>query len=88
MTEKSKSMCVGCREDYYNHNASGGCWCFENAKVVVRMRVGVWQNPPYQWNPQNVLSCFSPDGARMIERCDPRVVDPEAVEIRTLYDGE
>jgi hypothetical protein len=75
MTEKSKSMCGGCHDDFYNHSVSGGCWCFENAKVVTRMRVGVWQNPPYKWAPQEVLSCYNPDGARMIGKSDPRVVE-------------
>ena len=69
-------MCVGCEQSYYNRNAKDGCWCFENAKVVIRMAVGVWQNPPYHWTPQECLSCFSPDGIRMIERTDTRVVEP------------
>ena len=85
MTEKSKSMCDGCHDDFYNRSVSGGCWCFADAKIVVRMRVGVWQNPPYEWNPQECLSCYNPDGSRMIEKNDPRVVDPEAVEIHTVH---
>ena len=83
MAEKSKSMCSGCIDDFYN-STEKGCWCFENAKVVTRIRVGVWQSPPYEWSPQECLSCYSPDGARMIEKSDPRVVDPEVVEIRTI----
>lgn len=84
MTEKSKAMCCGCSDDFYNHSESKGCWMFEDAKIVERIKVGVWQNPPYVWNPQKCLSCFAPDGFRMIDKSDPRVVDPNKVEIRTV----
>ena len=69
---KTKAMCGGCRDDYYNQNREGGCWCFENAKVVERTKVGVWQNPPYQWQPKKTLSCHSPEGSVWIKIDDPR----------------
>jgi hypothetical protein len=72
---KNKSMCRGCHNDFYNHRAEGGCWNFDSATVVVRMRVGVWQTPPYHWTPEECLSCYTPDGERMIGRSDSRVVD-------------
>ena len=74
---KTKAMCTGCKEDYYNHNTTGGCWCYKTATIVTRMRVGVWQNPPYIWNPEKCLSCFRPKGSVMIEKTDCRVVMPE-----------
>lgn len=73
---KSKAMCSGCRQDFYNgHNDLGvkECRSFKTAKVVTRMRVGIWQNPPYIWNPQKTLGCHSPDGGVMIEKNDCRV---------------
>ena len=79
MKEKSKSMCFGCGDDFYNRNTEKGCWCFEDAKVVIRMRIGVWQNPPYLWDPQECLSCFNPDGSRMIGRDDPRVIQKDGI---------
>lgn len=71
---KSKEMCSGCRDDFYNRNRSGGCWSFVTAKVVTRMKVGTFQPPPYIWTPQKCLSCFHQQGYSMIQRTDPRVV--------------
>jgi len=73
MSEKTKSLCYGCRQDYYNHNAEGGCWMFPSAVVVELTKVGVWQNPPYKWNPKETLSCHEPDGSVWIKQDDPRI---------------
>lgn len=80
MTEKTKSLCSGCRDDYYNQNQEGGCWSFAGAKIVERLRVGIWQPPPYEWWPETCLSCFRPDGFVMLERDDARVIDPVKTE--------
>ena len=45
MTDKSKSMCAGCRDDYYNTSSPGGCWCFAKAEVVTRYKIGWWTQP-------------------------------------------
>jgi hypothetical protein len=45
MPEKSKEMCVGCRDDWYNHNRGDGCWSYGNAKVVRRYKIGWWVQP-------------------------------------------
>ena len=70
---KSKSMCSGCYNDFYNHKEKNGCWCYGNAKVVTRTLVGVWQNPPYKWIPQKTLSCHRPKGQCWIEKNDCRI---------------
>jgi hypothetical protein len=75
MAGKSKELCVLCSNNYYNYAAASGCWSFDSAKVVTRTLVGVWQNPPYKWNPQDTLSCCTPDGQRFISKDDPRVID-------------
>ncbi len=75
--KKDKTMCNGCRDDFYNQNRDEGCWMFKTAKVVERMRVGTWQNPPYVWTPQKCLSCFHPEGSSMLPKDDCRVVLPE-----------
>lgn len=77
---KSKSMCSGCRNDFYNHNCEGECWSFKNAKIVTRMQVGTWQPPPYIWFGIKCLTCYHAEGYSMIERSDCRVVknDKEA----------
>ena len=69
---KSKVICEGCRNDYYNRD--GGCWHFGRATVVTRTQVGTWQNPPYKWLPRKTLCCHTaPDGRHWIKRDDPRV---------------
>ena len=77
MPEKSKSMCSGCRDDYYNHSRPEGCWCFATAKVVERMQVRIWQIPPYKWQPRQTLSCHSQDGCVWITQDDTRIVQLE-----------
>ena len=74
--EKNKQMCRGCHDDFYNHNREGGCWCFENATIVERIQVGVWEPPPYKRDrAQKVLSCYRPQGYAMLKTDDCRVVD-------------
>ncbi len=75
---KDKSMCSGCHDDFYNQNRDEGCWMFQAAKVVERMSVGTWQNPPYVWTPRKVLSCFHCPGQKMIRKDDTRVVKNDA----------
>ena len=69
---KSKSMCGGCRDDYYNQNRKEGCWCYAKATIVTRSSVGTWQPPPYQWNPQQTLSCHHPEGRHWLSKDDCR----------------
>ena len=71
--KKSKQMCLGCRDDYYNHNQPDGCWMFEKAKVVKRVKVGTWQPPPYSRSPQQVLSCYHCEGYSFLELDDCRI---------------
>lgn len=76
MTSKTKQMCQGCRDDYYNHHRDEGCWTFKRAKVVKRIRVGIWEPPPYdKGRAEACLSCFSPDGDAMLQLDDCRVKD-------------
>jgi hypothetical protein len=70
---KTKKLCRGCRNDYYNQNRDGGCWSFAEAKVVKRQRVGTWQPLPYSWHPETVLGCYHADGCSMLCRDDPRI---------------
>lgn len=76
MIKKSKKMCVGCRDDYYNHSQPDGCWMFPDARIVERMKVGTFQTPPYKWKPRQTLNCYSPEGSCggvMISEDDPRI---------------
>ena len=71
---KTKAMCAGCHQDFYNKNVEGGCWMWKTSKITTKMRVGIWQNPPYEWSPQKFLSCYQPEGYALIEKNDCRVV--------------
>lgn len=63
---KTTRLCSGCRDDFYNgHNDLGcqQCWSFPSAVVEKRIKVGVWERPPYNakraaWT----LSCHKPQG--------------------------
>ena len=71
---KSKEMCVGCRNDYYNHNRDEGCWMFEKARIVKRVRVGTWEPPPYsKKRAAKYLSCYHCQGSAFLDMNDCRL---------------
>jgi len=50
-SKMDKKHCRGCRDDFYNHGSnltSGECWLLKKAKLVARVGVGHWENPPYK----------------------------------------
>jgi len=58
----------------YNQNREEGCWSFKTAKIVFRIQVGTFENPPYaKKRKRKVLSCYSPDGCSMLKTDDCRV---------------
>ncbi len=74
--EKKRKFCRSCRGNFYNignNSPSGECWMLEKSKVVEKMLVGTWQNPPYYWSPQQTLSCHHREGSHWISRDDVRV---------------
>ena len=63
---KSKTLCHGCRDDFYNgrHNCTQeGCWSFDGAEVIKRKRVPMDQRPPWKQKAQWFLSCRTEAGA-------------------------
>lgn len=70
---KSKKMCSGCYDNFYNLNDQG-CWSYDQAKIVERTFVGTWQEPPYKWEPIECLSCWHAIGKAMIKSNDPRTI--------------
>jgi hypothetical protein len=69
--EKTKAMCRGCTDDFYNHRSnSEGCWHFKTAKIVTRYRIGTWTLPgsPGAFTEVKVLSCRSEQGEHFYER--------------------
>lgn len=73
-TTKSKQMCSGCRDDFYNQDRDGGCWSFEKAKVRLGVQVGTWEPPPYDKSrAREFLSCFNPIGYSTLAMNDVRI---------------
>lgn len=66
MTKDDKlKLCVGCRNDFYNNKNPLGikeCWHLGSAMSAQKHLVGTWDRPPYEWNPQETLSCHQPQG--------------------------
>jgi len=54
---KTKDLCRGCRDDYYNAAQEGGCWCFAGAGVVEKCFVHLSMVPPWRVDPEATLSC-------------------------------
>lgn len=68
-TKKDKTLCAGCRDNFYNGNNTIGvseCWSFKSARVVKKRRVGMNERPPWLRKPEMVLSCCRPKGAIMV----------------------
>ena len=45
---KSKQLCSGCHNNFYNGNNDigvSGCWSFKSAAVVKRYKIGWWTQP-------------------------------------------
>jgi hypothetical protein len=62
--KKDIRMCAGCRDNFYNGNNPYGikqCWNFPSAKVEKRMLIPVDMCPPYDFEPEWVLSCYRPE---------------------------
>lgn len=74
--DTKKRLCQGCRDNFYNqpgNSTTGECWMLADSKPVERTKVGVWQNPPYKWEPQTTLSCHHPEGSVWIKQDDVRI---------------
>ena len=46
-----RKYCNGCADNFYNGNNKldiKECWCLKTAKLVNRVMIGFWENPPYK----------------------------------------
>jgi len=63
---KSKTLCIGCNDDFYNGKNDLGieeCWCFEDAEIVEKRKVPITMRPPWDGLPlEPRLSCFRQKG--------------------------
>jgi hypothetical protein len=63
VTEKSKLLCAGCTDNFYNQQPQG-CWNYDDAKVVTRYRIGWWVAPtePGAFTKVDTLGCHHAPG--------------------------
>lgn len=54
---KSKSMCGGCEDDFYN-TSNSSCWSFASATIKSRKVVHIDDVPPWKHEPKMMLSCY------------------------------
>lgn len=57
---KSKQMCQGCYNDFYNHGGGGSkeCWSYESAEVCERAFIHLSMVPPWKVKPETTLTCY------------------------------
>lgn len=57
--------CIGCEQDFYNGKNDIGvkqCWHLEDARIILRRRVGMNDMPPWQRKPERLPSCYQQRG--------------------------
>ena len=70
ITKKSKEMCLGCSDDFYNDKNPYGvkeCWGYRDAKIVLKKLVPMDMEPPWQMIPTKILSCYQKPGFARID---------------------
>jgi hypothetical protein len=68
--KKSKQMCGGCEDNFYNGNnpySVKECWSYKSAKIKSRKRVPINQVPPWKQPPEKLLSCYKKKGYVFVE---------------------
>lgn len=60
--EAKRKFCAGCYDDYYNKHEENGCWHLSSAKRVLKKKVHIDQRPPWNQEPEIVLSCYKERG--------------------------
>jgi hypothetical protein len=76
-----KRYCSGCRDNFYNGNNDIGvkeCWNFKRAKIVWRIPIGHWENPPYKGKKRvRVASCWQGEGSNRTHYVKPEAINRE-----------
>jgi hypothetical protein len=78
--QKTKSMCVGCYNNFYNGNGAEGCWDFPSAVVKTRYQIEVCTRPTEAgaFTKMETLSCYRKSGVVFYNEL-PDFVRPENV---------
>jgi len=76
-----RKHCIGCHDNYYNCQATSGssdgmCWSRKTGKMVWRIPVGYWENPPYLNKKKvKVPDCWHGQGSNRTHYIKPEVLD-------------
>lgn len=71
MIKKTKAMCSGCTENFYNGNNPYDvkeCWNFKTAEVVQKKFVPLDMRPPWNMRPETTLSCYRKKGYVKVDK--------------------
>ena len=82
----NKRHCSGCRNDFYNgnngHNGLGvsKCWSLKEAKLVLKLPIGNWEEPPYTGKKKvRVSDCYHTESG------GTHYVDPSSINSRGYW---
>jgi hypothetical protein len=74
-----KKHCIGCSDNFYNGRNNLGvkeCWCLKDAKLVKRIEIGYWEQPPYlNKKTITVPDCYHERGSQRTNYVDPRAIN-------------
>ena len=74
-----KKHCIGCADNFYNANNElkiEECWNFKEAKLVPRIMIGHWENPPYKDKKIiKRLNCYHERGNNRTHYISPDKID-------------
>ena len=76
-----KKHCRGCEDNFYNGNNNLGvkeCWNLKSAKMVWRIPIGHWEEPPYKNKKKvHVPDCFHERGSNRTHYIKPEAIGPQ-----------
>jgi hypothetical protein len=73
-TKKTKDLCVGCHDNYYNNavtSNTGECWSYKSARIARKKFVPIDMRPPWDLPIITTLSCHR---KRRHVAVDPKVM--------------
>ena len=75
----NKELCLGCDNDFYNGKNDVDvkeCWSLKTAKIVKRITIGHWEEPPYLNKKKiSVPDCYHKRGNQRTHYVDPNDID-------------
>ena len=59
--------CSDCEDNFYNGQNAKECWNLKSAKLVMKKKVGIDDEPPWNHTPIKCLSCYHEIGFVMVD---------------------